>query len=134
MAERNSRRRHGKFRYYSMSAAVMPAKEGGKSKQIQASKQAAKGGAGGKAKKKKWNKGKAKEKLNNLVLFDKPTYEKLYKEVPSWRLITPTIVSERLRVSISLARRAVRELVTKGLIREVVNHNAQLIYTRASKE
>ena len=28
-------------------------------------------GGGGKAKKKKWSKGKARDKLNNLVLFDK---------------------------------------------------------------
>lgn len=41
------------------------------------------GGGGGKAKKKKWSKGKVRDKLNNMVLFDKPTYEKLYKEVSS---------------------------------------------------
>jgi small subunit ribosomal protein S25e len=35
---------------------------------------------GGKAKKKKWSKGKVRDKLNNLVLFDKATYDKLYKE------------------------------------------------------
>ena len=27
--------------------------------------------------------------MNNLVLYDKPTYEKLYKEVPNYKLITP---------------------------------------------
>ena len=37
-------------------------------------------GGGGKAKKKKWSKGKSRDKLNNLVLFDKATYDKLYKE------------------------------------------------------
>ena len=36
--------------------------------------------SGGKAKKKKWSKGKVRDKLNNLVLFDKATYDKLYKE------------------------------------------------------
>ena len=56
------------------------------------------GGGGGKAKKKKWSKGKSRDKLNNLVLFDKNTYDKLYKEVPSYKLITPSIVSERLKV------------------------------------
>lgn len=39
------------------------------------------GGGGGKAKKKKWSKGKVRDKLNNMVLFDRPTYDKLYKEV-----------------------------------------------------
>merc|ERR1712062_962843 len=88
------------------------------------------GGGGGKAKKKKWSKGKTRDKLNNLVLFDKPTYEKLLKEVPTYKLITPSIVSERLKVRGSLARKALDELTQKGLIRQVVQHHAQQIYTR----
>ena len=72
------------------------------------------GGGGGKAKKKKWSKGKTRDKLNNLVLFDKATYDKLIKEVPTYKLITPSIVSERLKVRGSLARKACVELVQKG--------------------
>lgn len=72
------------------------------------------GGGGGKAKKKKWSKGKTRDKLNNLVLFDKATYDKLLKEVPTYKLITPSIVSERLKVRGSLARKACVELVQKG--------------------
>merc|ERR1711956_62744 len=87
-------------------------------------------GGGGKAKKKKWSKGKSRDKLNNLVLFDKGTYDKLYKEVPTYKLITPSIVSERLKVRGSLARRALLELTEKGLIRQVVAHRSQFIYTR----
>merc|ERR1711897_24026 len=78
---------------------------------------------GGKAKKKKWSKGKVRDKLNNLVLFDKPTYDKLIKEVPTYKLITPSIVSERLKVRGSLARKALDELTAKGLIRQVVQHH-----------
>jgi len=91
---------------------------------------AAKGG--GKAKKKKWSKGKVKEKTNNLVLFDKATYDKLLKEVPTMKLITPSVISERLRVNGSLARKAVKELMAKGQIRRVLSHNAQSIYTRTT--
>jgi small subunit ribosomal protein S25e len=47
------------------------------------------------------------------------TYDKLYKEVPTYKLITPSIVSERLKVRGSLARRALVELEEKGLIRKV---------------
>ena len=72
------------------------------------------GGGGGKAKKKKWSKGKTRDKLNNLVLFDKATYDKLLKEVPTYKLITPSIVSERLKVRGSLARKALAELLQKG--------------------
>merc|ERR1712077_52888 len=92
------------------------------------------GGGGGKAKKKKWSKGKTRDKLNNLVLFDKATYDKLLKEVPTYKLITPSIVSERLKVRGSLARKACVELVQKGLIKQVVQHSAQTIYTRVTKE
>merc|ERR1711979_147707 len=92
------------------------------------------GGGGGKAKKKKWSKGKTRDKLNNLVLFDKPTYEKLLKEVPTYKLITPSIVSERLKVRGSLARKALDELCVKGLIKQVVQHHAQTIYTRVTKD
>merc|ERR1712029_548383 len=92
------------------------------------------GGGGGKAKKKKWSKGKSGDKLNNLVLFDKNTYDKLYKEVPTYKLITPSIASERLKVRGSLARRALGELVQKGLIKQVVQHSAQTIYTRVTKD
>merc|ERR550539_1314490 len=83
------------------------------------------GGGGGKAKKKKWSKGKTRDKLNNLVLFDKATYDKL---------ITPSIVSERMKVRGSLARKALQDLQTKGLIRQVVKHRSQLIYTRVTKD
>merc|ERR1712002_1316985 len=92
------------------------------------------GGGGGKAKKKKWSKGKTRDKLNNLVLFDKATYDKLLKEVPTYKLITPSIVSERLKVRGSLARKALIELVQKGLIKQVVQHSAQTIYTRVTKD
>merc|ERR1739842_247953 len=73
------------------------------------------GGGGGKAKKKKWSKGKSRDKLNNLVLFDKNTYDKLLKEVPTYKLITPSIVSERLKVRGSLAKKGLDELLEKGL-------------------
>uniref|UniRef100_I1K758 40S ribosomal protein S25 n=1 Tax=Glycine max TaxID=3847 RepID=I1K758_SOYBN len=54
---------------------------------------------GGKQKKKKWSKGKQKEKVNNQVLFDQATYDKLLSEAPKYKLITPSILSDRLRVS-----------------------------------
>merc|ERR1712223_1116451 len=92
------------------------------------------GGGGGKAKKKKWSKGKSRDKLNNLVLFDKNTYDKLYKEVPTYKLITPSIVSERLKVRGSLAKRGLEEMEGKGLIKKVSAHRSQLIYTRITKD
>mmetsp|Transcript_22855 Transcript_22855/g.68520 ORF Transcript_22855/g.68520 Transcript_22855/m.68520 type:complete len:114 (+) Transcript_22855:80-421(+) len=87
--------------------------------------------AGGRSKKKKWSKGKVKEKLANMVMFDKATYDKLMKEIPKAKLITPSVVSERLKVNGSVARQAIRHLEEKSLIVHVgEKHNAQMIYTR----
>lgn len=74
-----------------------------------------------------------RDKLNNLVLFDKATYDKLLKEVPSYKLITPAVVSERLKIRGSLARKALLELQQKGLIKLVSKHHSQMIYTRTTK-
>uniref|UniRef100_A0A1B0FCM9 Small ribosomal subunit protein eS25 n=1 Tax=Glossina morsitans morsitans TaxID=37546 RepID=A0A1B0FCM9_GLOMM len=103
------------------------------SQQPQKTQKKKEGSSGGKAKKKKWSKGKVRDKLNNQVLFDKPTYDKLIKEVPQYKLITPSVVSERLKIRGSLAKRALIELREKGLIRQVVQHASQVIYTRATK-
>eukprot|EP00438_Fugacium_kawagutii_P023748 Skav215442 [mRNA] locus=scaffold2193:14312:14653:- [translate_table: standard] len=87
--------------------------------------------AGGKSRKKKWAKGKVKEKLANLVMFDKATYDKMLKEIPKARLITPSVVSERLKVNGSVARQAIRHLEEKGMIAHVGEKSSkQMIYTR----
>lgn len=112
--------------------SLQPPKKDSKAtaKQPQKTQKKKEGGGGGKAKKKKWSKGKVRDKLNNQVLFDKATYEKLLKEVPSSKLITPSVVSERLKVRGSLAKRALRDLHRQGLIKLVAHHHAQVIYTR----
>ena len=38
--------------------------------------------AGGKSKKKKWSKGKTREKMANKILFDEDTYARLLSEIP----------------------------------------------------
>merc|ERR1711970_957978 len=86
--------------------------------------------AGAAAKKKKWSKGKVREKLNNAVTFDQATYDKMMKEAAMFKLVTPSVISERLKVNGSLARRAIQELLNAGSIRCVDKHSAQLIYTR----
>ncbi|CAG8667985.1 1895_t:CDS:2, partial [Dentiscutata heterogama] len=81
-----------------------------------AKEKAPKSSSGGKNKKKKWSKGKVKDKANNAVVLDKATYDKLQKEVPTYKLITPAVLVDRLRVNGSLARIAIRELEAKGSI------------------
>merc|ERR1739842_142686 len=85
----------------------------------------------GRSKKKKWCKGKITEKLSNMVMFDKATYDKMIKEIPKAKLITPAVVSERLKVNGSVARQAIRHLEEKGYIASVgEKHAAMMIYTR----
>nr|KJB47514.1 hypothetical protein B456_008G029900 [Gossypium raimondii] len=88
--------------------------------------------SGGGKQKKSWSKGKQKEKVNNMVLFDQATYDKLLSEAPKYKLITPSILSDRMRINGSLARKAIRELMARGLIRLVSAHSSQQIYTRAT--
>lgn len=73
-----------------------------------------------------------KDKANNAVTFDKPTLEKLMKEIPTAKLITPSVLVDRLRVNGSVARIALKMLEEKGLIRCVSRHSSQLIFTRAT--
>ncbi|KAM7268893.1 hypothetical protein ACFE04_011059 [Oxalis oulophora] len=87
---------------------------------------------GGKQKKKKWSKGKQKEKVNNMVLFDAATYEKLLSDLPKAKLVTPSVLSDRLRINGSLARKAIKDLMARGLIRMISSHSSQQIYTRAT--
>merc|ERR1712071_571980 len=116
------------------SGCAMPPKKDTKSKvPSKAPAKKKEGGGGGKAKKKKWSKGKVRDKLNNLVLFDKATHDEFHKEVPAYKLITPAVVSERLKIRGSLARKALQELLSKGMIKLVCKHASQVIYTRTTK-
>merc|ERR1712176_499613 len=85
-----------------------------------------------KGKKKKWSKGKTKEKVNNDVLYTQASYDKMLVEAPKMKMITPSILSDRLRINGSLARVTLIHLEKEGLIRPICKHNAQLIYTRAT--
>ncbi|EFB26116.1 hypothetical protein PANDA_000096, partial [Ailuropoda melanoleuca] len=82
---------------------------------------------------KKWSKIIVQDKLDNLVSLDKATFGKLCKEVPNYKLVTPAVFSETLKIPGSLARAALRELLSKGLIKPVLEHRAQVIYTGNTK-
>ncbi|KAL7064154.1 hypothetical protein AAHC03_04957 [Spirometra sp. Aus1] len=115
----------------------MPPKTAGKSSKKDSKpvkKPAAKKeGGGGKAKKKKWSKGKVRDKLNNMCLFDKATYDKFLKEAPTYKPITPSEVSVRLKIRVSLARAALNEMRKQGLIKVVTGHHSQMTYARVTK-
>ncbi|BAM39140.1 40S ribosomal protein S25 [Theileria orientalis strain Shintoku] len=89
--------------------------------------------ASGRSKRKKWVKVRARDKLNNAVTFDKTAYDKLMNEIPKSKLITISVVSERLKVNGSLARQALRELESLNLIKPICEpHHTQLLYTKVN--
>merc|ERR1711907_662615 len=90
----------------------------------------AKSKSGASAKKKKWSKGKVREKLNNMVVFDQATYDRMMKEAATFKLVPPSAISERLKINGSLARRAIQELLKAGSIKLIDKHSSQYIYTR----
>jgi len=87
--------------------------------------------SGGKKQKKKWSKGKVKDKANHSVVLDKATSDKLQKDVQSYRLITVAVLVDRLKINGSLARQALKDLEEQGTIKKVVGHSRMLVYTRA---
>merc|ERR1711910_257035 len=99
--------------------------------EVKSAKMAKAASGGGKKSKKKWSKGKVRDKLQNMCLFDKPTHGKVLKEVPNYKLITPAIVSDRMKIRGSLARRAIKDLCAQGKIKCIVQHSSQMVYTRA---
>lgn len=88
--------------------------------------------AGGRGRKKKWSKARSQDKANHAVLFDEETYARLNAEIPKMKVITVSTLVDKLRISGSLARRALVELEGEGKIRLVTRHHNQLIYTRVT--
>merc|ERR1712146_234654 len=87
--------------------------------------------AGGKAKK-KWSKGKQREKLNAKILFDEDLWTRFNNEVPKMKLTTASGLVERLKITASLAKAALREMAEEGKITKVEAHHKQMIYTRVT--
>merc|ERR1712224_1145606 len=97
----------------------------GKSKEAKAAAAAKTKGA-----KKKWSKHKLKSKVENMSLLNSDNLAKLYNEVVSYKMISKSILAERLNIKMSVAGCAINELLNKGLISTVVKHSRQGLYTR----
>lgn len=89
-------------------------------------------GAGGK--KKNEPKVNKREKLNNQTLFRPDSYVKFLSEVPKGRVITPASVSDKFKVSASLARRALKDMARQKLICRVISHSSLYLYTRTAAQ
>ncbi|GMM32092.1 ribosomal 40S subunit protein S25A [Martiniozyma asiatica (nom. inval.)] len=102
-----------------------------KAQQSKAAKAAA-AMAGGKKSKKKWSKGKVKDKANHMVILDQEKVDRIRKEVPTFRYVSVSVLVDRLKIGGSVARAALRELEAEGVIKAVSTHSKQGIYTRVS--
>jgi small subunit ribosomal protein S25e len=109
----------------------MPPKKEQKSKEAKAL--AAMGSSRSKQKKKKWAKGRVKEKKNNATVFNKALWDKVVKEVPKTKKITIADLSEKYTINGALARKAIKVLEDEGKIKRVVRHSAFLLYTQSDK-
>ncbi|EGV63891.1 40S ribosomal protein S25 [Yamadazyma tenuis] len=87
--------------------------------------------AGGKKGKKKWSKGKVKDKAQHIVILDQEKYDKIIKDVPTYKFISVSVLVDRLKIGGSIARVAIRQLESEGVIRPVSKHSKQSIYVRA---
>jgi len=86
------------------------------------------------SKRKKWSKGKVREKLQNAVLFDQKQYDRMNAEVPKMKLVTIAAVSERIKLGGSLSRVGIRELVQNGQLVCVAPHSKMAVYARKETE
>jgi small subunit ribosomal protein S25e len=62
--------------------------------------------------------------LNNAVFLDAKLYERITKEAPKFLTITVSEMVNKFKINGSVARKVIRDLHTKNLIRQVGDHNA----------
>lgn len=84
--------------------------------------------AGAKARKK--NQKRVKDKAQHHVILDKALYDRLMKDAATFKLVTVSVLVDRLKINGSLARRALRHLEEEGIIKPVITHSKQKTYTR----
>lgn len=72
-----------------------------------------------------------KEKSNNAVLVEKSTMDKLVKDISSYKLLTVAVLVERMKINGSAARKVLRDLEERALIKRVLSGSSLTIYTRA---
>ena len=88
--------------------------------------------AGGKKSKKKWSKKSMKDRAQHAVILDQEKYDRILKEVPTYRYVSVSVLVDRLKIGGSLARIALRHLEKEGIIKPISKHSKQAIYTRAT--
>lgn len=88
-----------------------------------------------KGQKKKWSKGKVSDKSNLDVFVDRKKLQEIEKDLPKMRLITLATVSDRFKVTLSLARQLIRFFAAQGKITALdAQHQQCPLYTGNEKK
>merc|ERR1712176_1513365 len=87
-----------------------------------------------KSKKKKWAKGRVKEKKNNSSILLPEDYSNAIKEIPKMKCVSVSAVSEKLRITGSLAHRLIRKLAKDGTLKKRYDSGGFLLYTKSAKQ
>ena len=83
-----------------------------------------------KGSKKKWSKGKVKEKLNNFVLIEPKLLKDMERDIPRMRVITTFVIVEKFKVVAGVAKQVLRQLALQGKIKPLdFNHHQCTNYT-----
>merc|ERR1711904_466856 len=83
--------------------------------------------------KKKWSKGKVKDKLNNKVFLDEATWKALQKDVANMNLCTISSMSEKYKIIGSLCRPLIRQFAAEGKLKQVGHNTAQCVLYSGSE-
>ena len=74
----------------------------------------------------KWSKSKSKDKLNNAVFWSKANYDKLLRDIiPKESYITASLISEKLKINVSFARQAIRELLNENKLAPATEYHSK---------
>lgn len=84
---------------------------------------------------KKWTKKAVKEKVDYPTLFaDEAAMNEVLKSIKNAKCITHTQICERLHISVALAKRVMRQLVSSGDFTIVSKSSRMTIFKNAKKE
>ncbi|MFW9922985.1 MAG: eS25 family ribosomal protein [Candidatus Thorarchaeota archaeon] len=64
----------------------------------------------------KWGRVKEFESIERALIVDKDTKDKMLKEVPKQKIITPTAICQKYQVRMFVAKEVIDELVKSGKI------------------
>ena len=70
--------------------------------------------------------------MNNAVFVDAKTFDRMTKELGKQAVVTVASICEKFKVNGAVARKALRELVSKNILKVAGDSNAHItIYTGA---